>query len=95
MEKKEHIEMEIGQLIKVYTEEGNKKLDKQYIGTKQAIIQIAHEKMQEYMRIGDVGLGSDERKILKKLIASSMMQSFSLGYGIGKVEGSINRQINL
>lgn len=87
--------METGQLIKLHTKQGSKKLDDQYMGTKQAIIQIAHEKMQEYMRVGDVGLGLDERNILKDLIANSMMKSFSLGYGIGKVEGSTNKQIRL
>lgn len=87
--------MKTQELIKKYTKEGNKKLDKQYIGTKQAIIQIAHEKMQEYMWVGDVGLGLDERNILKRLIANSMMKSFSLGYGIGKLEGSTNKQVRL
>ena len=47
------------------------------------------------MRVGDVGLGVDERKILESLIANSMTQSFSLGYGIGKVEGLTNRQVHL
>ncbi|HZJ57691.1 MAG TPA: hypothetical protein VFD89_05555 [Clostridia bacterium] len=87
--------MEAGLMIKIYTQEGNKKLNKQYLGTKRAISQIAYEKMQEYMRTADVGLGSDERNILEILIANSMMQSFSLGYGIGKVEGLTNKQIHL
>ena len=87
--------METGQMIKKFTKEGNQKLDKQYMGTRKAIFQIAFEKTQEYMRVGDVGLGADEREILKLLIANSMMQSFSLGYGIGKVEGLTNRQIHL
>ena len=38
--------MEAGLMIKIYTQEGNKKLNKQYLGTKQAITQIAYEKMQ-------------------------------------------------
>ena len=87
--------METGQMIKKFTKEGNKKLDKQYSGTRKAIFQIAFEKTQEYMRVGDVGLGPEERKILEILIANSMMQSFSLGYGIGKDEGLTNRQIHL
>jgi len=89
------VQVETGQMIKKFTKEGNKKLDKQYSGTRKAICQIAFEKTQEYMRVGDVGLGPDERKILEILIANSMMQSFSLGYGIGKVEGITNRQIHL
>ena len=40
------------------------------------------------MRNADVGLGSEERELLELMIANSMMQSFSLGYGIGKVEGA-------
>ena len=69
--------METGQMIKKFTKEGNKKLDKQYSGNKKAYFQIAFEKTQEYMRVGDVGLGPEERKILEILIANSMMQSFS------------------
>ncbi|NLI60376.1 MAG: hypothetical protein GX375_02980 [Clostridiales bacterium] len=87
--------METGHMIKIFTKEGNQKLDKQYLGTRKAILQIAFEKTQEFMRVGDVGLGVDERKILESLIANSMTQSFSLGYGIGKVEGLTNRQVHL
>ena len=87
--------METGQLIKKFTKEGNRKLDKEYSGTRKAIYQLAFEKTREYMRVGDVGLGPDEREILTILIANSMMQSFSLGYGIGKVEGLTNRKIHL
>ncbi len=87
--------METGQMIKKFSKEGNRKLEAQYIGTKQAIFHISHEKMQEYMRVADVGLGADEREMLKLLIANSMMQSFSLGYGIGKVEGITDKQIRL
>ena len=87
--------MEAGLMIKIYTQEGNKKLNKQYLGTKQAITQIAYEKMQEYMRNADVGVGSEESELLELMIANSMMQSFSLGYGIGKVEGLTNKQIRL
>lgn len=87
--------MEAGQMIKRYTKEGNQKLDKQYLGTKQAIQNISYEKMQEFMRRADVGIGAEERKILEIIIANSMMQSFSLGYGIGKVEGMTDRQIYL
>lgn len=87
--------MKTDQLIKQFTKEGNSKLEKQYTGTRKAIMQIAYEKMQEYMRVGDVGLGKEEREILTLIIAGSMMQSFALGYGIGKVEGLTDKQIFL
>ena len=87
--------METGNLVKKFTKEGNMKLDKQYVGTRQAILQISREKMQEYMRIGDIGLGEEERELLVLIIAGSMMQSFCLGYGIGKVEGLTDKSIYL
>lgn len=87
--------METGKLIKKFTQEGNLKLDKQYSGTREAILQISREKVQEYIRKGDIGLGKEERELLVLVIAGSMMQSFSLGYGIGKVEGLTDKSIYL
>jgi hypothetical protein len=87
--------VETGKLIKKFTQEGNLKLDKQYSGTREAILQISREKVQEYIRKGDIGLGKEERELLVLVIAGSMMQSFSLGYGIGKVEGLTDKSIYL
>lgn len=87
--------MDTGKLIKKFTREGNSKLEHQYAGTRQAILQISREKMQEYIRMGDVGLAKEDRELLVTIIAGSMMQSFSLGYGIGKVEGLTDKSIHL
>jgi hypothetical protein len=84
-----------GKMIKEYCQEGNSKLDEQYNGTKKAIIITADEKVREFMLKGDVGLGEDERGLLAMLIAGAMMQSFSLGFGVGKAEGVTNKQIYL
>lgn len=85
----------VNEMIKEFTYEGNKKLDSQYEGTRQAIYQISREKMKTFMGTADVGLGEDEREHLVLIIAGSMMQSFSLGYGLGKVEGIVDRDIYL
>ena len=82
-------------MIKKFTYEGNKKLENQYEGTKQAIVHVAREKMRKFMGTADVGLGQEEREMLVLIIAGSMMQSFSLGYGLGKVEGIVDRDIYL
>lgn len=82
-------------MIKEYTIEGNTKLDEHFTGTKQAIRIIAEEKVKEFMMTGDVGLGSEERELLAAFIAGGMMKSFSLGYGVGKVEGLTKKQIYL
>jgi hypothetical protein len=87
--------VKIDQMLKEFTKEGNQKLDKQYTGTKQAIVEISREKVQKFMQMGDVGLDKNSRDVLTLIISGSMMQSFSLGYGIGKVEGVMDRQIFL
>ncbi|NMA94590.1 MAG: hypothetical protein GX974_00945 [Clostridiales bacterium] len=85
----------VNDMIKRFTLEGNNRLEKQYEGTKEAIKQIAGEKMKTFMGTADVGLGEEERERLVVIIAGSMMQSFSLGYGLGKVEGIVDRDIYL
>lgn len=47
------------------------------------------------MRKADVGLDKESMELLVAIIAGSMMQSFSLGYGIGKLEGKTDKQIYL
>lgn len=93
--KRANDKLPVDKMIKEFTYEGNKKLDKQYEGTKQAILQISREKMKMFMGTADVGLGQEERERLVLIIAGSMMQSFSLGYGLGKVEGIVDREIYL
>ncbi|HCS75882.1 MAG TPA: hypothetical protein DIW17_18670 [Clostridiales bacterium] len=84
-----------GDLIKGYTIEANLRLDDQYVGTKEAIQLIAEEKAGEFILIGDIGLTRAEKQLLMNLIAGSMMQSFSLGYGVGKVEGETKKAVFL
>lgn len=87
--------MKTGNMIKEYTREANFKLEDQYNGTKEAIRLIAEERAGEFILMGDIGLTKDEKQLLAELIAASMMQSFSLGYGVGKVEGKTKKQIFL
>jgi hypothetical protein len=87
--------MRTGDRIKEYTIEANLKLDDQYTGTKQAIWQIADEKAREFMVTADIGLNMEEKELLIAFIAGGMMQSFSLGYGVGKVEGETKKRVFL
>ncbi len=87
--------MKVDEMLRQYTREGNKKLDKQYSGTRQAIMDLARDKMREFMRTADIGLDKESMELLVLIIAGSMMQSFSLGYGIGKLEGKTDKQIYL
>ncbi|HHU48579.1 MAG: hypothetical protein ACOYEH_08460 [Caldicoprobacterales bacterium] len=87
--------MKIGDLIREYTLEANTKLDDQYNGTREAIRLIAQEKASDFILKGDVGLRLEEKQLLIDIIAGSMMQSFSLGYGVGKVEGSTRKAVYL
>jgi len=87
--------MKTGDLIKEYTLEANLKLNDQYNGTKEAIRLIAEEKAGIFIMKGDVGLRMEEKQLLIDIIAGSMMQSFSLGYGVGKVEGRTKKPVYL
>jgi hypothetical protein len=87
--------MKVGDMIKEYTLEANLKLDDQYNGTREAIRLIAEEKAGMFILKGDIGLRMEEKKLLTNIIASSMMQSFSLGYGVGKVEGCTKKPVYL
>lgn len=87
--------MKIGDMIREYTVEANLKLDDQYNGTREAIRLIAEEKAGMFILKGDIGLNIQEKELLADIIAGSMMQSFSLGYGVGKVEGSTKKSVYL
>ncbi|MGI6539060.1 MAG: hypothetical protein ACOX22_12355 [Caldicoprobacterales bacterium] len=87
--------MKTGDMIKEYTMEANLKLYDQFTGTRDAIYLIAEEKAGEFILVGDVGLNMEEKQLLADFIARSMMQSFALGYGVGKVEGKTKKQIYL
>lgn len=86
--------MKIDHYIRAFTREGCEKLNKQYTGTRQAMKVIAGEKVQEFMRIGDVGLSKEDRSLLASILVRSMMQGFSLGYGVGRVEGIIDKSLH-
>ena len=87
--------MKTGDKIREYTIAANFKLDDQFTGTKEAIQLIAEEKAGEFILVGDIGLTMGEKDLLTCFIARSMMQSFSLGYGIGKVEGETKKKVFL
>jgi len=87
--------VKIGDLIKEYIIEANSKLEDQFNGTKEAIRLLAEEKACDFILRGDIGLNIEEKQLLIEIIAGSMLRSFSLGYGVGKVEGSTNKNVYL
>lgn len=82
-------------LIREYLKQGKEKLDKELLGTKEAIKLIAKEKTRDFMKAMDKGLDKEEREYLSAAIVSSMYQSFCYGYGIGKIEGRTNNKVFL
>jgi hypothetical protein len=82
-------------LLKEYIKQGKGKLEKDLKGTREAIRQLANEKVKEFMAINDLGLNMDERRYLAATIIASMYQSFCYGYSIGRVEGETSEKIML
>ena len=61
--------MKVDELLRVYAKEGNMKLDKQYTGTRKAIMELARDKMREFIGTADVGLDAESRDMLVMMIA--------------------------
>ena len=81
--------------IRMYLKQGKEKLEKDLMGTREAIRLIATDKTKDFIRIMDKGLDRPEREFLTALIVTSMYQSFCYGYGIGKIEGRTNNRVYL
>lgn len=82
-------------IIKDYLHQGKEKLEKDLVGTREAIKLIAKDKTKSFMRTMDLGLNEEERNCLNSLIITSMYQSFCYGYGIGKIEGETKNKVCL
>jgi len=85
--------VELGELIKSFAREGSIKLNGQYTNIKEAMFELSQEKVQEFMRMADVGLAREEREFLAMMFARCMAQGFAVGYGLGKAEGLTDQQI--
>ena len=81
--------------IKEYLKQARNKLENELGGTREAMMLIAIDKTQDFIKVMDRGLDKEERDYLCALIVASMYQSFCYGYGIGKMEGKNNRKIIL
>ena len=81
--------------IREYLKQGKEKLEKDLLGTREAIKLIARDKTRDFIKIMDKGLDQTERDFLCALIVSSMHQSFCYGYGIGKIEGKTSNRVYL
>jgi len=71
------------------------RLDSDFTGSKQAMILQALDKVRQFQVVCDTVFEEEEKEYLALLIAGSMFQSFSYGYGIGKIEGETLRKIVL
>lgn len=81
--------------IKEYLRQGREKLEKDLIGTREAIKLIAIDKTRDFIKIMDKGLDRTEREFLSSMIVACMCQSFCFGYGIGKIESTTNTRVCL
>lgn len=86
---------EFESIIREYLKQGKDKLEKDLIGTREAIKLIASDKTRNFIKTMDRGLSREEREYLNKLIITGMYQAFCYGYGIGKVEGHTNSRVVL
>ncbi|MCX7842743.1 MAG: hypothetical protein N2489_06680 [Clostridia bacterium] len=93
--KKTHENNDFETTIREYLKQAREKLDKELLGTREAIRLIAGDKTKEFIRTMDKGLDKKERDFLSALIIASMYQSFCYGYGIGKIEGTTNNKVFL
>ena len=67
--------------------QAKKRLDNDFAGSKEAMFEIALDKVKEFQVAADTIFENEEKEILALLIVAGMFQAFSFGYGIGKVEG--------
>ncbi len=80
-------------MIKTYLRQGKNKLLNEFTGTREAMGNIASDKVKEFIKVMDVGLDEAEREYMRELIVSGMYQSFCYGYSIGKIEAKNENRI--
>ena len=80
---------------KTHIYHAKKRLDNDFLGSREAMFELAEEKSKQFQVACDVVFGNEEREILMALIGGSMLQAFSYGYGIGKVEGETLQKVIL
>lgn len=72
-----------------------KRLDTDFNGSREAMLSQAKEKVKQFQVACDSILDKEEKELLILLIVGSMFQSFSYGYGIGKIEGETLQKVML
>ncbi len=86
---------EFNQRMKRNINHAQERLDTDFIGSKEAMLLIAKEKVREFQIASDTIIHDEVQDILSLLIVGGMYQAFSYGYGIGKVEGETLKKIIL
>ncbi|MBZ4646956.1 MAG: hypothetical protein PWR27_542 [Petroclostridium sp.] len=75
--------------------QAKERLDSDFMGSKEAMLSLAVEKVRQFQIASDTVFENEEKEILTLLIVGSMFQAFSYGYGIGKVEGETLQKVIL
>jgi len=81
--------------MRAHMEHASSRLENDFMGSKQAMILQAMDKVREFQLACDTILEEDAKEFLTLLIIGSMFQSFSYGYGIGKIEGETLKKVML
>lgn len=81
--------------MRTHINHAKKRLDNDFLGSREAMFELAEERAKQFQLACDVIFGEEEREILLSLIVGSMFQAFSYGFGIGKVEGETLQKIIL
>ena len=87
--------MEFEKAMKKNITEAKERLESDFLGSREAMLLQAEDRVKQYQVASDTILGNEEKEILTLMLLSSMFQTFSYGYGIGKVEGETLEKIVL
>ena len=83
------------QKMKENIKQAKKRLDSDFKGSKEAMLLQAMDKVKQFQIACDTILGMEEKEILTFMLLNSMFQTFSYGYGIGRVEGETLEKVVL
>ena len=72
--------------MKFHLNEAQERLGNDFSASREAMLSIAQEKVKQFQLASASIIENEEKEILMLMIVGAMFQSFSYGYGIGKVE---------
>ena len=75
--------------------QARERLNTDFMGSKEAMLSMAVDKVQQFQVASETILNDEEKEILILFMVNNMFQAFSYGYGIGKVEGETLKKVIL